>query len=263
METKLVRVTPKLALFYLLSNRTNRPMRKAWITRLANIIKAGEWEVTHQGIAFDVNGNLQDGQHRLHAIIEAGVAVDMFVTTGASLKAFTAIDQGVKRSTSDILRVPPVVAAVVNRIGTMIASQKKPSTALLEKTNEVFGQTIAEIYEIAPSNIRVYASTNMRIAAAARLYNGADRDYIFKVYKAMATVNIEEMPAIAKSFVSQVSRGEVNTAGGTNYDYLARCWLIFDKARADQSKLVVRNAIVINQEMTDTFKREFERHYTL
>lgn len=258
METKLITITPKIAGFYLAANRTNRPIRRAWVKKLAEIIKDGEWEVTHQGIAFDIDGNLQDGQHRLHAIVESGVPVAMYVTTGASLKAFTVIDQGVKRSTGDILRVSPVVASSVNKIATMIGNGKKASTTLLEKVNTVFGPTINDLYEFAPSSVRVYASTNMRIAATARIFSGADRDYIFKVYRAMATVSIDEMPAVAKSFVSQVSRGEVAVHGGSNYDYLVRCWIIFDKSRADNNKLVVRNATAVYQEVADVFKRQIE-----
>ena len=39
---------------------------------------------THQGIAFDENGVLQDGQHRLCAIVSANKPVDMMVTSGLS-----------------------------------------------------------------------------------------------------------------------------------------------------------------------------------
>lgn len=260
MGYKLVRITPKLAKFYLASNTTNRPVRKNWVHQLAEIIKLGAWQITHQGIAFDTKGNLQDGQHRLMAIIEADIPVDMYVATGTPEKAFTVIDQGVKRSVGDVLRVIPCVAAGVNKIATMLSNYKKPSIDLLEKTNEVFGDKIKALYDFAPSNVRVYAGTYMRIGAVARLAAGGDEDYIFKTYRAMATVNIEEMPPIGKSFVSQVSRGEVQTSGA-NYDYLSRCYYIFDKTRANSSKLVLRNVLAVHQEMIDALRQEFERHY--
>jgi len=43
-------------------------------------MKAGRWKLTHVGIAFDINNVLQDGQHRLWAVVFSGRTVEMSVT---------------------------------------------------------------------------------------------------------------------------------------------------------------------------------------
>ena len=87
-------VTPALAAEWLKSNTRNRQIRHSVVAALAEIIRKGGWHTTHQGIAFGEDGALYDGQHRLHAIVEAGVAVSIEVTRGLPLSAVDAIDTG-------------------------------------------------------------------------------------------------------------------------------------------------------------------------
>jgi hypothetical protein len=87
-------VTPALAAEWLKSNTRNRQIRKLVVETLATIIRKGEWHTTHQGIAFGTDGALYDGQHRLHAIVEAGIGVHVEVTRGLPMSAVDAIDTG-------------------------------------------------------------------------------------------------------------------------------------------------------------------------
>ena len=74
------RITPEMALEILTNkNFKNRPIKKHALKRLTDAIKSGEWIVTNQGISFDPDGNLLDGQHRLHACIEANIPIDISV----------------------------------------------------------------------------------------------------------------------------------------------------------------------------------------
>jgi hypothetical protein len=57
--------------------------------------------VTHQGIAFYENDVLADGQHRLAAIVLAGVPVQVMVTYGLPLEAHDSLDKGDKRTLGD------------------------------------------------------------------------------------------------------------------------------------------------------------------
>jgi hypothetical protein len=62
--------------------------------------------VTHQDIAFDSNGVLVDGQHRLAAIIEADLPVEMTVFTDVEPDNFDVLDTGEKRNAADVLAEP-------------------------------------------------------------------------------------------------------------------------------------------------------------
>ncbi|MFF5517629.1 hypothetical protein [Streptomyces coeruleorubidus] len=85
------------------TNTLNRPLSRQTVTQLARAIERGEWKLTHQGIAFDENGQLVDGQHRLEAVVKAGTAVNMLVAHGVPRAAFTVMDTGRKRTGRDAL----------------------------------------------------------------------------------------------------------------------------------------------------------------
>ncbi|GGQ53922.1 hypothetical protein GCM10010195_06630 [Kitasatospora griseola] len=88
---------------------------------MAAAIIRGEWKLTHQGIAFDENGALVDGQHRLHAIIEANVSVKMLVVYGLSEDVFPVLDSGKSRSAADALlltgaKYRPLLSATIRHV---------------------------------------------------------------------------------------------------------------------------------------------------
>ncbi|AGJ54052.1 MULTISPECIES: hypothetical protein [Streptomyces] len=103
MHMEIRDVPPELAAKWLTHNTSNRPLSKGTVQQLAAQIQRGEWQLTHQGIAFDEDDVLIDGQHRLAAIVKAGVAVPLTVTHGVPRTAFTVMDTGCKRTGRDTL----------------------------------------------------------------------------------------------------------------------------------------------------------------
>lgn len=132
-------ITPELARLYLESNLNNRPVKPTVVARYMNEIKNGTWALTHQGIAFDEDGFLLDGQHRLMAIIKANVAIDCLVIRGINSQAQIAMDDHAKRTDADALslhRKQPIsksiVAAVRAALEAMEAStNNRKSRSLL------------------------------------------------------------------------------------------------------------------------------------
>lgn len=97
------RITPAIAQQYLEANVVNRSLQRVRVRQYAHDMAAGQWRKTHQGIAFDNYGRLSDGQHRLAAIIEAGVAVQMLVTHGLEPEAQENMDRMRSRRVADFL----------------------------------------------------------------------------------------------------------------------------------------------------------------
>lgn len=87
------------------TNTRNRPLNPNTVEAYSRIIKEGRWKLTHQGIAFDTNGELIDGQHRLAAIANAGTPVKIMVTRNVDPAEFTVIDVGRRRTPADALGV--------------------------------------------------------------------------------------------------------------------------------------------------------------
>ena len=74
-----VDVTPELAESWLAGTDVCRPVLNRHVEKFAAEMTAGRWRLTHQGIAFDTEGKLIDGRHRLLAVIRSGATVPMLV----------------------------------------------------------------------------------------------------------------------------------------------------------------------------------------
>lgn len=103
-------VTVEMAIEFLKTNVQNRPLTMARVKELAEIMKLDFYITTHQGVAFDVNGILVDGQHRLAAIVESGIPQWIFVFNGLHPDCRKAIDNGK-------VRTPIAISRIIGRIG--------------------------------------------------------------------------------------------------------------------------------------------------
>lgn len=148
-------ITPEAATNYLQVNTKNRPIRNGDVEKFANIIRKGMWKLTHQGVAFDYNNVLLDGQHRLFAIVEAGLGVDMLVTRGLDPEAMDCIDVGMKRTVADALMLNHGVknststAAAVNMIAKICCRGHrdiKVSTAHALRILEIYDVGIRDVF---------------------------------------------------------------------------------------------------------------------
>lgn len=81
--------------------RPNRPISAKTVKEFAADMKRGGWMKTGEPIIVADNGRLNDGQHRLLAVMYSGCSVPMHVQFGADREAFIATDIGRKRSSSD------------------------------------------------------------------------------------------------------------------------------------------------------------------
>lgn len=102
---EVVLVDPWLARIWLAGNTSNRRLRRLATEEYARDMAAGKWKLTGDAVKFAADGTLLDGQHRLHAIIEADVPVPMFVVRGIEKDAQAAMDIGRKRYAHDALRL--------------------------------------------------------------------------------------------------------------------------------------------------------------
>jgi hypothetical protein len=100
--TEVTTITPEVAAKWLASaNVNNRSLSEKKVKRIASSISKGLWRLTHQGVAFYEDDRLADGQHRLAAIVMAGIPVQVMVTYGLSTVVNDSIDKGVARTLKD------------------------------------------------------------------------------------------------------------------------------------------------------------------
>lgn len=99
----LEEITPQRAVELLARNKKNRKLRPSKIASYARDMQAHRWMVTGEAIKILRDGDLEDGQHRLHACVKAGVPFWTYVLYNADPTAHFAIDTGLKRTLGDEL----------------------------------------------------------------------------------------------------------------------------------------------------------------
>lgn len=137
LQTNWIDVTPDMAETWLKRNYNNRPVSQDTVRAYAREMKRGRWMPVHQGIAFDVNDNLVDGQHRLLAIVMSGSKVRLMVTFGLPSKiegtrmvGMDVVDRGKTRTVADQLKIQhgihggSILAMICNRLAAICSPER-------------------------------------------------------------------------------------------------------------------------------------------
>lgn len=100
-------VTPELATRLIELNTDNRPIRFKGLNRTveaySKAMARGEWQLNGEPIIISREGILNDGQHRLWAVVESGATVRMMITLGVDRESRHTVDQGAARTPGHIL----------------------------------------------------------------------------------------------------------------------------------------------------------------
>jgi len=246
VETRIANVTPDIAKAWLEKNTINRPLRRTVVDSLRQAYERGEHRLTHQGIAFAKTGELLDGQHRLSAIAQMprGFTVPVMVTSGLPAEAFEAIDQGLKRSHSDVLRIEQGQAAVARLLAVIYNTSRIGLTSqylipFVKGTKAHY----ATLLDFCPKNQKLWSSAAIRSAAVLRLAMGGDRDYICMAYYSLVHMEFESMAPVIQTLFKQLT-----TASGKSnpLDVFSRAFKAFDVRNAGMTVIVVNDTARIS-----------------
>jgi hypothetical protein len=121
ITTKIERITPKIAARMLKPtlNVHQRDLSQVNVDIFANAMLRNKWEFNGAPIIIGTGGKLMDGQHRLRAVIQSGIARDFVVVRGVAPNTFGTIDTGARRGLKDVLSIgneknAPVLATAIN-----------------------------------------------------------------------------------------------------------------------------------------------------
>lgn len=103
--TKTLLVSPEMAAALLTLNTGNRHLELRRVAQYAAEMKTGRWTLTGEPIIVSREGVLNDGQHRLQAVVDAGVPVWLDIRFGVSRDAFLQTGIGRKRTVADNLQI--------------------------------------------------------------------------------------------------------------------------------------------------------------
>jgi hypothetical protein len=105
---ELTTVTPGLASAILQNNEGNRHIQPMKALHYASDMIAGRWALNGEPVIISRDGQLNDGQHRMGAVIEANRGVPMLIVFGVDRETRKTVDQGAARSAADYLSMDGV-----------------------------------------------------------------------------------------------------------------------------------------------------------
>lgn len=253
METRLTLVTPAMAREWLERNTDNRPLRPGVVDGFLNAYRRGEWKITHQGIAFAKSGRLLDGQHRLTFISQLPdkTVVPMNVSNDLDEDAFDSIDQGFKRTTSDLYGVSGGLVAAARFMIKLALPDRSGITPQLTKP---YLDWVTPEYELlttfCPAAARTWSSAPVRAAAILNMKLGHDRDAIRVAYDALVHSNISAMSPPVRALAQQYLSGKIVSVRG--FDLFCRAQRAFNTKDSNiTTKIIVKDAaaqIAMNRE---------------
>jgi hypothetical protein len=188
-------VTPEMAAHWLENaNDDNRFLSEPFVARLARDIRAGQWKLTHEGIAFDVHGRLIDGQHRLWAVVQAEIPVRMYVWLNVAPESLMVINIGRPRSLADNLRLSgnckgvskndlATLRAMLARGGSLSLTPSE-AAAHLERHRDAVVYAGRHLPQV--SGVRGLSTGETR-AVVARAYYSADRQRLEQFCQVLRT----------------------------------------------------------------------------
>lgn len=242
MKPVFMTVTPQVAKEFLSKNTDNRHQRGWWVSCLAKAIKRGDWIPTHQGVAFSKSGKLIDGQHRLEAIVESNMPVEMLVVTDVRDDAYKVLDNGIKRTLADLTGINVRTTEVCRILARLVYGGNSVTSAeeCLEIYNTGVGEVSDNLVEYCGKQIKVYSSAPMRTAAVCLILDGYNQNYIKELYSNLCHQQFNELPNVAQNFIRQVTDGRVNANNKSNL--LARGLKVFNPEFKDVSRLQISDS---------------------
>lgn len=246
MDTETV--TPAIAEAWLEHNALNRPLRLNVARRYADMMRRGQWMQIGDPIRFDITGRLLDGQHRLKAIVDAGVTLELVVIRDLPTESFQVMDTGRSRTPGDVLSMlgysnTAFMGAAVRMLVVLDAGMSPGNN---DELNLVTREDIVEWVQAHPE-------INEQITRAKSLYDrmGAGSCTAFGVFQVLATRVVGDGPVW--EFTEALADGAGLDAGDPRLalrNYLLRQR---GRSRAEQVAAGAGHRVVLSATLVRTF----------
>lgn len=184
MQYAVETITPQKAREYFNTSQGEgkrfRPISQQYVHSYADTMKKGRWMENGEPIVFDINGDLQNGCHRMLAVEEAGIPVRFLVVRGVDPDAFTTYDNGRHRTVGQLLCMQGVKN--YNLVGSIVmANERLIKYGKLVENNSSASNTKGKAsnddnyqnYRRDPSGFDSTASYIVKLVSRARIFSGS------------------------------------------------------------------------------------------
>jgi hypothetical protein len=129
------------------NNPENRALNVRLLSKLASDLVGGRWQFNGESIVVASSGELNDGQHRLEAVLQTGIPIRSVIAFGVPRESRATLDMGRVRSMADQLAVAGVAsAALVSAIARVVMGWERGGG---EDFRQVGWLTISEMIDRA------------------------------------------------------------------------------------------------------------------
>lgn len=260
-------VTPEIAFEWLKSNfKNNRRIDKRTVKQYAGF---SPWFACANTIKFDTHGRLIDGQHRLTAIVESGVAQFCDVLYNAPPELALVIDTGRQRTLSQMLTI-----AGFSSGGTLSAALNSVNWIITDDTEKMRMDRAERLLEAIPDANLQSALEWVRTAQRQKLANARFLCGVFLAFGlldesyrslAVAVINGADPGSAAQKFRESLLQesGGVGVGGvARQAELLGRFISVHAafKERRSLSKIYQRPGLIDSERarVKDWFARRFE-----
>ena len=246
MYSNTVLMTPELAKEWLEKyNTNNRNLRLATVRKYAEDMRGGRWQFNGEAIDISASGVLKNGQHRLYAVIEAGVPVMMYVNFDVPDEA-TIYDLQAKRNLADAAKFDGIdigqkEVALCKFIYTNVMRTRCGDGQILEFSIEE-SESLKEAVLLCSRNKSPARKVPCYAAAWVCSKNGYDKTLIRQFFNAVGSGYYSEGEEAAIAFRNFIiSRPAISSRQNRNEIFKATCKALYDYSLKKPRKLVYRN----------------------
>ena len=192
-------VTPEMARKWLSTDTRNRKPSKRKIQMIEYDLKHNNFSLTHQPIAFDTDGELFDGRHRLTGIVNTGIPAVCTVAYNAPRNS--KVDTGTKRTAKqanymagtiekDSIEYDTLTYPLVTFIVSQSISEERAKWLTADNLHHLYThlqEHIDPIVEIVRKSSGRCRSASVLYAMACAHADGIDKETLSKWHKIVET----------------------------------------------------------------------------
>lgn len=163
---KLVKVGVADAYEILRNNPDNRSLSEVKVEQYASDLKEGRWALNGETIKITADGVLNDGQHRLEAIIKAQTPMETIIIYGVGRDTRYTVDQGRPRGAGCYISMQGIPS------GNQIAAVAR----MMMSYNANFGRSVSSEYGWSNAQVLEYVNKHIdELTEAVRFAGSAPR----------------------------------------------------------------------------------------
>lgn len=196
--SQMVSLTPAMAEMLLGRNDKNRKVSARTVETYAHEIATGHWAFNGEPIIVSDSGELNDGQHRCLAVIEAQRPIDVILIVGIKRETRTTLDQGKTRTAGDYLSMEGMTNTNVLSAAANLAWQYRNRGMVVDGGSA--RATKSEVLDTVSENPGLIRSVGFVQTAAAKAVGGPT--VLAAAHFILGTVNREDADYFIHSMMS-------------------------------------------------------------